>query len=79
MSIRMSERLAALRRSRFVGRRAELELFQAALSRSAFDFSVLYIYGPGGMGKTTLLREFARLAAEAGRTPVTLDAPHTGA
>lgn len=79
MSTRMSERLAALRRSRFVGRRAELELFQAALSRSAFDFSVLYIYGPGGMGKTTLLREFARLAAEAGRTPVTLDARHLDA
>jgi hypothetical protein len=75
----MSDRLAALRRSRFVGRRAELELFQAALSRDVPDFAVLHIYGPGGMGKTTLLREFARLAAEAGRTSVTLDARHLDA
>jgi hypothetical protein len=79
VSTRMSDRLAALRRSRFVGRRAELELFQAALSRNAPDFSVLHIYGPGGMGKTTLLREFARLAAEAGRIPVMLDARHLDA
>ncbi|MFN3332056.1 MAG: hypothetical protein ACK47M_06070 [Caldilinea sp.] len=38
------------------------------------DFAVLHIYGPGDMGKTSLLREFARLAAEAWRMPITLDA-----
>jgi len=79
MNVRMSERLAALRRSRFVGRQAELELFQVALSRDVPDFAVLHIYGPGGIGKTTLLREYARLAAEAGRIPVMLDARHLDA
>lgn len=72
-------RLVAARRSRFVGRRAELELFESALNRDVADFAVLHIYGPGGMGKTTLLREYARLAAEAGRTPVMLDARHLDA
>lgn len=79
MSTRMSDRLAVARRSRFVGRHAELELFRAALSRDTPDFAVLYVYGPGGMGKTTLLREFARLAAAAGRIPITLDARHLDA
>lgn len=77
--MRMGDRLAALQRNRFVGRSAELELFRAALNRDAPDFAVLHIYGPGGMGKTTLLREFARLAAEAGHTPVTLDDRHLDA
>lgn len=76
MSTRMEERLSALRRSHFVGRSAEMELFQTALSRDVADFAVLHIHGPGGMGKTTLLREFGRLAAEAGRIPVSLDARH---
>lgn len=79
MSTRISDRLVATRRSRFVGRQAELELFQAALSREVAEFVVLHIYGPGGMGKTTLLREYARLATEVGRTPITLDARHLDA
>ncbi len=73
MTAQLRDRLAAARRSRFVGRSAELELFRAALSRDVPDFAVLHIHGPGGMGKTTLLREFARLAQEEGRTPLLLD------
>ncbi|MFO7633655.1 MAG: ATP-binding protein [Caldilinea sp.] len=79
MMTNLGNRLAIARRSRFVGRSAELELFRAVLIRDIPDYAVLHIYGPGGMGKTTLLREFARLAAEAGRTPVTLDARHLDA
>lgn len=76
---RLRDRLATIRRSRFVGRITELELFRVALSREVPDFTVLHIYGPGGMGKTTLLREYAQLAAEAGCIPVTLDARHLDA
>jgi ABC-type cobalamin transport system ATPase subunit len=36
------------------------------------DFAVLHLHGPGGMGKTTLLREFAHIATEAGRPSVSL-------
>jgi energy-coupling factor transporter ATP-binding protein EcfA2 len=70
---RLEHRLAQTRRRRFVGRRAELELFRAALDRDAPDFAVLHLHGPGGMGKTTLLREFAGIAEEAGRVHLLLD------
>lgn len=76
MTDRLLDRLDVARRKRFVGRSAELELFRAALNDETPDFAVLYIHGPGGMGKTTLLREFVRLNSEAGRTQVMLDARH---
>jgi hypothetical protein len=71
---RIADRLTAVRHGRFVGRRAELELFRSALQTDELPFVVLYIYGPGGIGKTTLLREYARIAAESGRPVVHLDA-----
>jgi len=52
---------------------AELELFRAALLAAEPPFAVLHIYGPGGVGKTTLLREYARVAAESGRPVLHLD------
>jgi hypothetical protein len=70
---RIADRLAAVRRGRFVGRIAELELFHAALLAAEPPFAVLYIYGSGGVGKTTLLREYVQVAAESGRSVVYLD------
>ncbi|RME57048.1 MAG: ATP-binding protein [Caldilineae bacterium] len=70
---RASEWLTAARRRFFVGRRAELELFSQALLAGESPFAVLYLFGPGGVGKTTLLREYARLAAEHGRAVYRLD------
>jgi hypothetical protein len=70
---RLADRLAAARRGRFVGRMAELETFRAALLADEPPFAVLHVFGPGGVGKTTLLREFARLAADFGRPVVHLD------
>ena len=52
--------------ARFVGRAAELELFRGALEAPEPPFSVLWIHGPGGVGKTTLLGALADVAAEAG-------------
>jgi hypothetical protein len=69
----MADRLAAARRGRFVGREAEIELFRSALLAETPPFAVLHLYGPGGVGKTTLLREYARIAAESGRPIVRLD------
>ncbi|HET7037140.1 MAG TPA: AAA family ATPase [Thermomicrobiaceae bacterium] len=70
---RLADRLAAARRGRFVGRLAELELVRSALLGVEPSFAVLCIRGPGGVGKTALLREYARLAAEAGRPVVRVD------
>ena len=74
MSSSRLERLEAARRQRFVGRTAERELFQSALTAAELPFSVLYLFGPGGMGKTTLLREFAHLATQQQTRVIQLDA-----
>src|SRR5690349_9114088 len=55
----VADRLKSARRRRFVGRAAELELLQGALAAAEPPFSVLWVHGPGGVGKTALLGEFA--------------------
>jgi hypothetical protein len=69
----LGELLAALRLERFVGRAAEIELFGAALESAEPSFAVLFAYGPGGVGKSSLLDVFAGLAAEARATVVRFD------
>lgn len=72
-SSHFSDRLATARRRFFVGRATELELFRQTLQAEETPFVVLYLFGPGGVGKTTLLSEYARLAAEQGRSVYRLD------
>jgi hypothetical protein len=69
----VADRLRGARRRGFVGRVAELELFRFALEAHEPPFSVLWICGPGGIGKTTLLAALADSARELGRDPVQLD------
>ena len=69
----LAERLERGRRRRFVGRAAELELFRAALDASDEAFAVLFVHGPGGVGKSALLAEYARMARAVGRRPVSVD------
>jgi hypothetical protein len=69
----VADRLKRARQRRFVGRAAELELFLGALAAPEPPFSVLWIYGPGGVGKTTLLTALAEGAADAGVGAVSLD------
>ncbi len=47
--------------SRFVGRSAELAMLEACLGDDP-PASVVFIHGPGGIGKSTLLRELGRRA-----------------
>ncbi len=70
---RLADRLAAARHGRFVGREAEIELFRSALLADESPFAVLHIYGPGGVGKTTLLHEYVRVAKALRRPVVLLD------
>lgn len=68
------ERLNAARQRQFVGRVNECVLFEAALATEELPFYVLHIFGPGGLGKTTLLREFTRIAEKAQIPVLQLDA-----
>ncbi len=70
---RMADRLEAARRGRFVGRSDILTSFREILLQPESPFAVLHIHGPGGVGKTTLLREFARIARAADRPVARLD------
>ena len=66
MAKRLADRLSAARHRQFVGRAAELELFTSALAADDVPFLILHVFGPGGVGKTTLLGEFASACAAAG-------------
>jgi ABC-type lipoprotein export system ATPase subunit len=68
---RIAQRLAARRRQEFVGREPELALLEALLRGD--DGGVLFVSGPGGVGKTTLLDRFALMGAEADRCVVRID------
>jgi hypothetical protein len=68
----LATRLNSSRRARFVGRERELEQFRAALTGD--EVTVLYLHGPGGVGKSTLLDAFEQLAREHGAAVVRIDA-----
>ncbi|MEV5595609.1 ATP-binding protein [Streptomyces sp. NPDC052496] len=72
MSDRLGDRLATAREEGFVGRRGETAAFRGLLA--AGRGAVVYVHGPGGIGKTTLLHHFAQLAGRAGRPAVRLEA-----
>ena len=70
----LADRLQAARLRAFVGREHELAAFRAALAEPERPLTVLYLTGPGGIGKSSLLRRLAQEAQEAGREVLTIDA-----
>jgi hypothetical protein len=72
----VGQRLQQAKNRWFLGRDGELELFRAALGAPQPPFTVLHVHGPGGVGKTALLRAFADEARTAGAVSVPLDARH---
>lgn len=70
----LRERLLSARRRRFVGRESEKTLLRSELLDPRGSLILLHLYGPGGVGKTALLGEFAALALEHGFSPLPLDA-----
>lgn len=58
----------------FVGRSAELAVTRSALAAGTPPFQTLYVYGPGGIGKTAFLREVQHLYQESGVAATYLDA-----
>src|SRR3954469_14423264 len=69
----LSALLDAARADGFIGRAAPMREFVAALAGQS-DIRVLFVHGPGGIGKTTLLEAFAREARSRGRPVRYLDA-----
>ena len=55
----IADLLASARRRAFVGRTPERQLFERAVSAATPEYVLLYIYGPGGQGKTTLAKHLA--------------------
>ncbi|MCW7944396.1 hypothetical protein AAW14_20775 [Streptomyces hygroscopicus] len=76
MAERPADRFARARTRGFVGRRRETAAFTDLLAAGAG--AVVFVYGPGGIGKTTLLHHFADLGAEAGRSVTRLRADELG-
>jgi hypothetical protein len=74
MPARLADRLASARRRRFVGRSGEIQIFQTALQAAEPPFQVLYLFGPGGVGKTTLVRELVSITQQSGADALYLDA-----
>ncbi len=61
----LATRVLGRDRERFVGRDAELALLQSCLEDDP-PANVVLVHGPGGIGKSALLREFARRAESRG-------------
>lgn len=74
MSPSLADHLNRARHERFVGRDGEISVFQSALVSPDFPYFVLHIFGPGGVGKTSLLREFSYLCQQKSVQPAYLDA-----
>jgi ABC-type transport system involved in cytochrome c biogenesis ATPase subunit len=69
----LADRIRAERQRQFVGRREELQLFEDVLTAPELPIVVLSIHGPGGVGKTTLLRQLEACSDRLGVHRVTLD------
>ncbi|PSB04791.1 AAA family ATPase [Merismopedia glauca] len=72
----IAQRLSQERQRRFVGRSAEITLFQGAIATTEFPFVVLHIFGPGGVGKTTLMGQYLQLCQQHQISGIYLDARH---
>ncbi len=69
----VQSRLQQARHAGFVGRAEERAAFAELLGVAAPRQSLVYVYGPPGIGKTSLLHEYAYMAIEAGRATYPLD------
>src|SRR5215469_10708220 len=74
----LASRLEDRDRVRFTGRAAELIFIEQCLDAHDPPASVVHICGPGGIGKSTLLREVARRARDRGRGVVNVDGRELG-
>lgn len=72
------QRLSAERNRRFVGRERELELFLDAIASRELPFHILHVFGPGGVGKTTLMQQFLRFCEQSKISTIYVEARNIG-
>ncbi len=73
MARTLADILSSTRRRYFTGREKELQAFRSIILQPDLSAFLLYIYGPGGQGKTTLTREYAAFCKEQGIGYIQLD------
>ena len=72
--VSIGDRLGGRAWKRFVGRESELVLLREAISPSQPGTPLFFVYGPGGIGKTTLIEHLRAEAAVNGIVFVRIDA-----
>jgi hypothetical protein len=70
----IADRLQEARNQLFVGRQKELERFRSVLATDPLSVNVLHVFGPGGVGKTSLLQAFERVCHEQEVSAASVDA-----
>jgi hypothetical protein len=70
----LADRFREAHRNRFVGRDEQLAQFEEALDTDPPPFSVLFVHGPGGVGKSALLQELTYRCEERDRPVYAIDA-----
>lgn len=74
MPNRFQDRLNRAAGRAFVGRETEQALFREQISSEEPEYLVLLIHGPGGIGKSSLLRAFSRICDQEDAEAIRLDA-----
>ena len=74
MTLRLAEHLERVRHQLLVGRSQEYALFDSAVESETPPFHILYVYGPGGVGKSTFLRRCIAVCNERGIASFYIDA-----
>lgn len=64
MARRLADILNSTRKHYFVGRESELRLFRSIVQQEELSTYLLSIYGPGGQGKSTLVKAFTETCTE---------------
>ncbi|MDX6729057.1 MAG: hypothetical protein QOK49_3862 [Baekduia sp.] len=72
MARTLGDRFSGRDAERFVGRASELAVFETLFVDDP-PASVVHVHGPGGIGKSALLRQVERLGAERGWSPWRID------
>jgi hypothetical protein len=64
MARKLADILSITRRQYFTGRDKELQIFKTIVQASQLSCFLLYLHGPGGQGKTTLVKEYTDFCRE---------------